>query len=153
MKLLNIVDGTSIRYAYRIAFLVNFYREPLMRRMEREFALIRPEWTVLICLSFQDGLNARDICEITEQPRNTISRAVHTLVEKGLLTQHMDTEDARRTVLRLTPAGRDLYARIMPMFEEGERRMLACLKPDELDQLDVLLDKLTRAVPDWVAQD
>lgn len=152
MKLLNIVDGTSIRYAYRIAFLANFYREPLMRRMEREFALIRPEWTVLICLTFQDGLHARDICEITEQPRNTISRAVRTLSDKGLISHRVDTADARRTILRLTPAGRDLHARIMPMFEEGERRMLGCLNATERRQLDVLLDKLTHAVPDWVAR-
>lgn len=149
MKLLDIVDGTSIRYAYRIAFLTNFYREPLMRRMEREYGLIRPEWTVLICLHFQDGLNARDICEITEQPRNTISRAVRTLVEKGLVTQHDDAHDARRTLLHLTAQGRQRHAQVMPMFEEGERRMLACLDARERRQLDQLLDKMTRSVPDW----
>ncbi len=153
MKLLEIVDGTSIRYAYRIAFLANFYREPLMRRMEREFGLIRPEWTILICLNFQDGVNARDICEITEQPRNTISRAVRTLSEKGLISYKTDPGDARRTVLLLTQEGKQMHERIMPMFEEGERRMLACLTASEQQQLDGLLDKLTRAVPNWVAQD
>lgn len=149
MKLIDIVDGTPIRFAYRIAFLTNFLREPLLRRMEKEFGIIRPEWTVLICLAFRDGLNPRDICEITEQPSNTVSRGVAALARKGLVTTEPDPDDARRTVLRLTPAGRATHDAIMPMFVEGERRMLACLTEDEVQALDRLLDKLARATPDW----
>lgn len=151
MKLLNIVDGTTIRYAYRLAFLTNFYREPLLRQMERNFGIIRPEWTILICLYYGDGLNPRDICEITEQPRNTISRATRSLVEKGLISQVDDVRDARRTVLHLTAQGRELYKAIIPIFEEAEERMLACLDARERKTLDHLLNKLCRAVPQWAA--
>ncbi|SMF47704.1 DNA-binding transcriptional regulator, MarR family [Tistlia consotensis] len=150
MKLLDIIDGTPIRYGYRIAFLTNFYREPLLRRMELEHGIIRPEWTVLICLSFRDGLNPRDICEITEQPRNTVSRAVTSLTRKGLIVPAADPADARRKVLRITEAGRAAYERIMPMFVEGERKLMACLTERERGDLDRLLDKLCRAVPGWV---
>src|SRR5690625_3847517 len=149
MKLLRLVDNISISYANRIAFLTNFYREPLLRKMEQEFKIIRPEWTILICLYYQNNLNPRDICEFTEQPRNTISRAVYSLVEKGLITQKKDQEDARRKVLTLTEQGREMYEAIMPMFEEGEREMLACLSKKEREQLDVLLTKMVEAVPNW----
>ena len=87
MKLIDIVAAVPIRFAYRMAFLTNFYREPLLRQMEKTHGIIRPEWTVLICLAFRDGLNPRDICEITEQPRNTISRATAALVAKGMITR------------------------------------------------------------------
>ncbi|MCC6007003.1 MAG: winged helix-turn-helix transcriptional regulator [Rhodobacteraceae bacterium] len=149
MKLIDIVGGTPLPLAYRIAFITNFYREPLLRRMEREFGLMRPEWTILICLNFRDALNPRDICEITEQPRNTISRGVAALVRKGLVEQASDPEDARRVVLRLTDAGRAMYDAVMPMFVEGEARLAATLTEAERRTLQELLDKLCRNVGHW----
>lgn len=149
MKLIDILDATAIPVAYRIAFLTNFWREPLLRRMEREHGLIRPELTVLMCLSFRSDLNARDICEITEQPSNTVSRAVTSLVAKGMITREHDAVDTRRRVLNITPAGRALHDRIMAMFVEAERALLAPLSADEVDQLTTLLDRLARAAPDW----
>lgn len=149
MKLIDIVDGTPIRFAYRMAFITNFYREPLLRHMEQTYGIIRPEWTVLICLAFRDGLNPRDICEITEQPRNTISRATALLEEKGLVTREKDAGDGRRTVLWLTDRGRALYETIMPLYEEKERRMLGVLTRGERKALDAILDKLSRATPRW----
>jgi DNA-binding MarR family transcriptional regulator len=149
MKLIDIVSGTPLPLAYRIAFITNFYREPLLRRMERDFGLLRPEWTILICLAYRDGLNPRDICEITEQPRNTISRGVAALVRKGLVVQATDPDDARRLILRLTGEGRATYDAIMPMFVEGEARIAAALSPDEQVMLEALLDKLCRNVEHW----
>lgn len=149
MKLIEIIDNTPIRFGYRIAFLTNFYREPLMRKIEKDFGIIRPEWTVLICLVFSDGLNSRDICEITEQPSNTVSRGVASLVKKGFIRTEPDSRDARRTVLHLTQEGQNLYTRIMPMFVERETKLLAGLNKEEIKQLDGLLDKMSRNVPNW----
>ncbi len=149
MKLIDIVSGTSFPYVYRIAFLTIFFREPLLRRIEREFGIIRPEWTVLLCLNFRDGLNARDICEITEQPSNTISRAVNTLQEKGLIVSRPDHADGRRALLYITEKGQRLHDTAVPLAEEAERKLLECLDADEVRQLDGLLEKLARAVPNW----
>lgn len=149
MKLIDIVGGTPLPLTYRIAFITNFYREPLLRRMEREFGLMRPEWTVLICLAYRDGLNPRDICEITEQPRNTVSRGVAALVRKGLVRQEADEADARRTLLWLTDEGRATHDTVMPMFVEGEERLAAVLTEEEHTTLRTLLDKLCRSVERW----
>ena len=71
MNLIDILDATPFPIGYRLAFLTNFWREPILRKMEKDFGLIRPELTVLMCLSFQSDVHARDICEVTEQPSNT----------------------------------------------------------------------------------
>lgn len=149
MKLIEIIDNTPIRYGYRIAFLANFYREPLIRKIEKEFGIIRPEWTVLICLMYRDGLNSRDICEITEQPSNTVSRGVSSLVGKNLIRTEPDPVDARRTILQITQEGQAIYERIMPLFVERETKLLASLNKDEIQLLDGLLDKLSRDVTNW----
>ena len=153
MKLIDILDAVPFPVAYRIAFLTNFWCEPLLRRMEREFGLIRPELTVLMCLSFQSGLNARDICEITEQPSNTVSRAVVSLSTQELIHRKRDAKDARRITLDITPEGRRIYDQLMESFVEAEREMLANLSEDEIAQLTKLLDKIAKDAPNWSRAD
>ncbi|MEP4195211.1 MAG: MarR family winged helix-turn-helix transcriptional regulator [Aliishimia sp.] len=149
MKLIDILDATPFPIGYRIAFLTNFWREPLLRKMERETGLIRPELTVLMCMSFKRDLNARDICEITEQPSNTVSRAVSSLGQKGFLTKQKDTVDTRRQVLNITSKGQDVHDQIMASFANAEAEMLGTLSDQERETLTGLLDKLARSVDDW----
>lgn len=150
MKLLDIIDSTDFPYTYRIAFLTNFLREPLLRRMEQEFNIIRPEWTVLLCLMFKDGIAQKDICEITEQPSNTVSRAVNSLIKKGHIKREVDAKDGRRAVLQITSSGQKLHNQIVPMFIEGEKKLLTPLSEEELSSLNQILEKLCRDVPNWM---
>ena len=149
MKLINILDGTVIPIGYRIAFVTNFMREPVLREMERDFGLIRPELTVLMCLSFSRDVHARDICEITEQPSNTVSRGVASLEKKGYITRSRDSVDTRRQVLNITSDGQSIHDQIMARFAATEQKMLAHLDEEEQAQLLTLLDKLARNVESW----
>ena len=72
-----------------------------------------------------------------------------SLEGKHYISRGTDSVDARRAVLQITRRGRELYHQIMPMFVAGEQAMLACLSPTELEQLDQILNKMCRAVPDW----
>ncbi|MEO0748326.1 MAG: MarR family winged helix-turn-helix transcriptional regulator [Pseudomonadota bacterium] len=149
MKLIDILDATPFPIGYRFAFLTNFWREPILRKMEKDFGLIRPELTVLMCLSFQSDVHARDICEVTEQPSNTVSRGVSSLERKGLITRSRDKIDTRRQVLNITPEGQKLHDQIMALFKAGEDRMLTTLDAGELAQLEKLLSKVARDVEAW----
>lgn len=149
MQLIDIISSTSIPIGYRISFLTNFWREPLLKRMEKKYRIIRPELTVLICLSFRDGLHARDICEITEQPSNTVSRAVTSLEMSGRIMRRHDPDDNRRIILSLTSAGRTLHDSIMAEFAQAEEGLLAALSEEEVSELTNLLDKLARDVGTW----
>jgi len=149
MKLIDIIDSTPFPYGYRVAFLTNFFRGPVLRNLEKKFAILRPELTILMCLNFQEGVTSKDICEITEQPSNTVSRAVTSLIEKKLITRRIDEDDARRSLLYLSSSGRSLYVELMKEFEYFEERMTECLSETERDQLDKILDKMCRHVPSW----
>jgi len=124
-------------------------REPVLRDVERNFDIIRPELTVLMCAYVRNDVHARDICEITEQPPNTVSRGVASLERKGLIKRTRDREDTRRQTLKITPAGKKLHNEIMAMFEQAEQKMLAGLTEREKTQLLSLLDKIARDVEHW----
>jgi DNA-binding MarR family transcriptional regulator len=149
MKLIDILDATPFPIGYRLAFLTNFWREPLLRKMERDFGIIRPELTVLMCLSFRQDVHARDICEITEQPSNTVSRGVASLEKKGYITRTRDAVDTRRQVLNITARGRDVHDQIMDGFAVAERKMLSDLSDDQKSDLLAILDKIARGVDRW----
>ena len=53
-----ILDGTAIPTAYKIGYILNFYREPSFRAIEMEFGLTRPEIVILIFLTVRDGASA-----------------------------------------------------------------------------------------------
>jgi DNA-binding MarR family transcriptional regulator len=149
MKLIEILEATPFPVGYRLAFLTNFYREPLLRRMEREAGLIRPELTVLMCLNFRGDLNARDICEITEQPSNTVSRAIASLLAKGMISRHPDHDDGRRKRLFLEPEGKRVHDRVIALFEQAEAHLTACLDDGERAALTDMLGRMARDVPRW----
>lgn len=149
MKLIDILDATPFPIGYRIAFITNFLREPLLRQMEKDYGIIRPELTVLMCLSFRDDVHARDICEVTEQPSNTVSRAVGSLEKKGLIQRTKDSVDTRRQVLNITAEGRVIHDKIITLFADAESAMLAGLTQGEQDHLRSLLDTVARSVEAW----
>lgn len=149
MKLIDILDATPFPIGYRIAFITNFMREPTLRQMERDHGLIRPELTVLMCLSLQRDVIARDICEIAEQPSNTVSRAVALLDKKQLITRTRDANDTRRQVLNITPAGQKVHDAVLGRFAQVEQKMLAPFSDTEKEALLKMLDRIARSVEDW----
>ena len=149
MKLIGILDAVSFPIGYRVAFITNFMREPILRWMERELGIIRPELTVLMCVSFRQDVHARDICEITEQPSNTVSRAVASLEKKGFISRTRDQVDTRRQVLNITEAGQEIHDTVIERFRIAEARLLETLNAKERAELLNLLDKVSRGVGDW----
>ena len=144
-----ILGGTEIPTAYKIGYVLNFYREPSFRAIEMEFGLTRPEIVILLALHFREGITASEFCEFSGHLKAGVSRAVIVLEKKALIRRQTDPRDSRRQLLFLTEAGRALYARYIPVLQAREAAMLACLLAAERRQLDGLLDKLAAHVPAW----
>ena len=143
------LGGTEIPTAYRIGYILNFYREPSFRRIEAEFGLTRPEIVILLALHSREGITAAEFCEFSGHLKAGVSRAAIALEKKGLIRRLTDEADSRRQRLFLTDPGRALYQRYIPALKLREAAMLSCLSKPERRQLDQLLDKLAAHVPDW----
>lgn len=148
-RLKGILNGTAIPTAYKMSYLMNFYREPSFRAIEAEYGLTRPEIVTVIFLSYRDGISAAEICEFSGHLKPNVSRAVIALDRKGLIRRAPDPDDQRLQLLYLTQEGQAMYGRFMPLLVAREQAMLACLTAREREQLGRLLDKLADHVPDW----
>ena len=147
-----ILDEVSIRIGYRVSYLANFFTVPVYRVLEATENLTRPEYITLLCLSHCGSLTAQDISNMTGRPKNSVSRAVHKLVGRGLISRVAAPQDPRQAQLDLLPAGRAMLDRTLPLFVDREAGMLAPLSAEERQQFDSLLTKLVHRTDGWARE-
>jgi len=96
------------------------------------FRLEIPEWRVMATVGPVRGCTAQYIADSTRMHKTRVSRAIAHLVQRGLIERAASPEDRREMELRLTKAGRTLYAQLVPLALERERALLACLSEEQL---------------------
>ena len=110
----------------RLAVAVSEYLSVIYRD---RFGLAIPEWRVLVTVGPRRGCTAQYIAASTRMHKTRVSRAVAALVRRGYVTRTASVEDARAVRLELTPAGRRVYAALVPLALERERTLLSTLDP------------------------
>jgi|SRR5580658_1684707 DNA-binding MarR family transcriptional regulator len=123
----------------RLAVAVSEYLAVIYRD---RFALEIPEWRVIATVGAAHGRTAQQVAASTRMHKTRVSRALLQLRRRGLIERRTSRRDRRELPLRLTPAGRRLYARLVPLVLERERTLLACLERPEQRALLAALARL-----------
>ncbi len=127
---------------FRLSRLSNTISAGISATYTHRHHLSVTEWRVIAIAGRFPGLSARGITVKGALDKVSVSRAVSRLVGHDLMTRSVDPEDRRRSVLKLSAAGRAIYRRIAPAAIAYEQRLLAALDPVEREALDRALDKL-----------
>ena len=99
-------------------------------------------WRVLAALREQDGRRMGDLSLTTSIEVSTLTRLVDNMEEKGLVARRRDSADSRAVLLHVTPAGRRLTRRILPIAERYETVALKGFGAAEADLLKAALRRL-----------
>jgi len=75
------------------------------------------EWGILNRLWEQDGQRPGDLANSTIRDRSTVTRLLDGMVKKGLVRREVDPNDRRALRTWLTPEGRDLRNKLIPVVE------------------------------------
>ena len=121
-------------FPYRLARAGETVSQALALIYNERFELTRDEWRVLAALAELREAKTTRVLENTSLDKMRVSRAVARLERDGLITRAADPGDRRGHLLRLRPAGRALYARIVPMAQAREAYLLDTLSADERKQ-------------------
>lgn len=138
------IATVGLRHAYRLSYLTSAIVTPGYDAVKQKTGLIRGEYLLLLCLSHQPNLTAQDVARMTRRPRNTISRAVHRMLDEGYIDRAPDPSDGRQSKLAITGKGREMQARIERILSEREEEVVAPLSATEHASLDAILQKLVR---------
>lgn len=138
---------------YRLSVLQQEVSRSIAGIYARRFDLMRHDWRVMAVLGAGEPLSANGVAERTNMDKVQVSRAIARLKRKSLVAQQQDRDDKRKSSLRLTAKGRDIYREIVPLARAREAKLLSVLSATELQQLDRLMDKLYRQAHALLARD
>jgi DNA-binding MarR family transcriptional regulator len=131
---------------YRLSITSNLVSEAIATSYEALFALSIPEWRLIAVIAEHDGISQQAIGNRTEMDKVTVSRAAIALVGRGLVDRDPHPGDRRSHLLRLTDAGRTLYAQVAPKALELEARIFGSIDPAELANFVATLRKIDAIV-------
>ena len=106
------------------------------------FALEIPEWRVMATVGQERGCTAQQVAASTRMHKTRVSRAIAQLRRRGLIERATSAQDRRALELRLSAAGRRMYAQLLPLALARERALLACLSPTQRRALLLGLERL-----------
>jgi DNA-binding MarR family transcriptional regulator len=111
------------------------------------YGLDVPAWRVMATLGFRETpCTAQFISQCTRTHKSTISRAVTSLLERGVIERVENEDDRREFSLRLTRKGRKLYEELFPRLLRKEQEMLSCLSPREQKDFALMLGKIEQSL-------
>lgn len=131
-------------FPYRLALLAEAVSRSMAQIYAERFDLTRDEWRVLAALAGNSPARTAMVIERTTLDKVSVSRALLRLERKELVARETDPDDSRGHLIRLLPAGRALFRKIVPMVRSREAYLLEGLDDTERRALDSALDKLLR---------
>ena len=136
---------------YRLSVLSNIVSTAISGAYEKRFGLSIPEWRVLAVLAMTPDLSAAEVAQRTAMDKVAVSRAVASLLKQRRIVRQTARADRRRSLLRLSMAGRKVYAQVVPVALHYEQDLLAPLSKQDRAAVDravrILLGRATEIGP------
>lgn len=112
----------------------------LARRFDEAFrplGLTSGQYSLLHSLNRPTPANLGQVAEVLAMDRSTVTANLKPLERRGLVMVNADETDRRSRVLALTPAGRQLLAAAVPVWEETQADMERLLADPERLRTDL----------------
>lgn len=144
----SIEDPSAIQdlLLFRLSKIVSIGGSMVTRICEGQFGITRREWAVLALIAQADEMRWSRIIEQSELDNARLSRAVSSLVAKGLALKRQ--VPSRGVWVSLTDSGRTVFAELFPVARAVNLRLLEGLSEAERRQLDLALDSIHQRAAD-----
>ena len=128
-----------------------FASRGVMDTVLRPYGLGSTQWYVLYQLANVGPTMQRDLVNMLNIERATLSGVVMTLVRKGLVAQAPDSDDQRQRMLRLTRAGSKLWEALPNPIEQILQVAFEDADPGEMEIARRVLQAATKRLNehDW----
>jgi DNA-binding MarR family transcriptional regulator len=100
------------------------------------------QFTALHAINEYPWIEQTSLCNIIMLDRSTVATQLAKLEQKGLLTRKPASDNPRKNLIKLKPAGRSMLTRVGPLLDLIEDDLLAILSPTERGTLIELLSRV-----------
>lgn len=129
---------------YRISRLHGKLNAQASRILQASVGLTLNQWRMVAFIGGAEKITASELIHYTAMDKGLVSRNVKSLIETGLVLSTPHDIDHRVHVLRLSPAGQDIFEAALPMM----RRRQARLKRDITDEDLATFNRVLKVLED-----
>src|ERR1051325_2209738 len=139
--------ATEFNLENTLGYLINrcaiLLKSELTHRFNQVGYDVTPEeWVILNRLWEQDGLSQNELAERTIRDKTTITRFLHQMEAKGLITRKSSKEDGRFKKVQLTANGQKLKSSLIPIAQGMLAEAATAISKDEVQTVLGLLKKI-----------
>jgi DNA-binding MarR family transcriptional regulator len=133
---------------YRLNVAAATVSEGLARSYSEQFGISVHEWRILATIGEFHSITAKAIGTHAHMSKVNVSRAAAALEARGLIRRSANPDDRREAYLVFTPAGQELYEKIVPLALAYVERLSKALSPADEKTLMRLIDRLVASAGD-----
>lgn len=127
---------------YRLHIVNKLSERASSERIQAKIGITLPEARLIAAVGSFGPFSVMELARHANLDKSQASRAADALMRRGLMRRDASEEDGRLVLVSLTPEGRALYRRVMPVARKVNADFFACLDERERNTLDQILDKL-----------
>ena len=120
-----------------LATMRNYTKAPL-----ETLGITHGHFITLLYISENEGLTQAQLADTHRKDRNTVSRNLDVLEEKGFVIRKRGITDRRSFTIHLTDLGHSVVSTHKDLIKEGEQEALRNLSKDEISIFYSLLNKI-----------
>ena len=109
-----------------------------------ETGLTGPQFGTLAYLCRDETHSVGSLAALLGTDQTTLTRNLRLLEQRGLIQQAVAPEDRRRRVIRLTPEGRRVFQKALPLWQQAQATLTGRLGKTQTAELNHRLDEATQ---------
>lgn len=129
---------------FRMHRVLSYGGGTIRRLCEGQLGITWREWRLIASLRPGGSMLSSELADHAQLDRARTSRAISSLVAKGLIDRQIVPSDQRKATVTLTDKGRGMYESFFPVVVGLNQRLLQGLDNDALATLDAALTHIQR---------
>ncbi|RQH07368.1 MarR family winged helix-turn-helix transcriptional regulator [Paraburkholderia dinghuensis] len=130
---------------YRLHVLNKLSERGSSDRYQAKLGITLPEARLIAAVGAFGPFSVMELARHANLDKSQASRAAEALMRRGLMRRDASEEDGRLVLVSLTPEGRALYRKVMPVARKWNLDFFSCLDDKEREILRRVLDKVIDA--------
>jgi DNA-binding MarR family transcriptional regulator len=140
------MNGTKA-FGLHLDATLKVIKQDLTRRFREQGIDLTPEQYALLAeLAARGELAQKELAKSTFKDAPTVSRIIDLLVKKGWINRSADTDDRRKYILTLTPAGQAAFETAAPIVHAAREVGWQGLTEEDYSRLKHILDRVVENI-------
>ncbi|WNC88186.1 MarR family transcriptional regulator [Paraburkholderia sp. FT54] len=127
---------------YRLHVLNKLAERGISERYQDRLGVTLPEARVIASVGSFGPFSIMELARHANLDKSQASRAAEALIKQGLVKREASADDGRVVLVSLTPEGRALYRKVMPIARKWNGDLFDCLDEQEKLAFSLALDKI-----------